>query len=137
MSSPSKIKSAVGVIVNEDGKVLITKRKVAPFLGFWVMPGGKSDKDESPQQTAVREVKEEVGIVGEITKQIAFKESLPSENNKFRHYEIYYYQIDVPSSVEVKPSIDEVEKYTWVGKNDYQEYKIAPRAKEVLDEIFH
>ena len=37
------VTSVVAVIVDEEGRVLLTKRSIAPFQGEWVMPGGKID----------------------------------------------------------------------------------------------
>jgi len=42
--------------------VLLTRRDVAPFKGFWCLPGGHIDEFE-PVETAVRrEVREETGL---------------------------------------------------------------------------
>ncbi len=51
-----------GIVVNDEGKVLIAKRGVEPFKGLWGIPGGKVDYDETVEQALVREVKEETGL---------------------------------------------------------------------------
>ena len=44
-------------------RVLITRRKAEQVLGgYWELPGGKVEPDESPSDAAVRELHEEVGI---------------------------------------------------------------------------
>jgi hypothetical protein len=40
------VTSVVAVIINFAGEVLLTKRNIPPFLGQWVMPGGKIDLGE-------------------------------------------------------------------------------------------
>lgn len=50
----------VTVVVMHDGKVLLTKREDFPI---WCLPGGSVDANESVEQAAVREVREETGIV--------------------------------------------------------------------------
>lgn len=53
-----------------DGSILLVKRSTAPFKGYWALPGGKVNADESVEQAIVREVKEETGLDVEIVKKI-------------------------------------------------------------------
>ena len=43
-------------------EVLLIKRGGHPFLGRWACPGGFANADESVNQTALRELREETGI---------------------------------------------------------------------------
>lgn len=53
---------AVGVVF-KNGRVLITRRKPSGLLGgLWEFPGGKIQKDESPEAACIREIKEEVNL---------------------------------------------------------------------------
>ncbi|RAI92115.1 (deoxy)nucleoside triphosphate pyrophosphohydrolase [Algoriphagus yeomjeoni] len=46
-----------------DGKVLCAQRSDSMQLpGLWEFPGGKIEKDETPQECLVREIKEELSI---------------------------------------------------------------------------
>lgn len=49
--------AAGGLIVNERGEVLLMFRR-----GKWDLPKGKMDANETPEMTAIREVKEETGL---------------------------------------------------------------------------
>jgi len=51
------VEAAGGVIRSETGKVLVINRR-----GKWDLPKGKIDDDETPEQTAVREISEECGL---------------------------------------------------------------------------
>lgn len=54
---------AVGVIVNRQGQVLISKRDVdAHQGGLWEFPGGKLEQGENLGQSLKRELMEELGI---------------------------------------------------------------------------
>lgn len=55
-------KVAAGVIVTLHEKVVLLKRNIEPGLGKWVFPGGYVDAGEPPEQAAVREAREEVGL---------------------------------------------------------------------------
>lgn len=47
------------IIINREGKILLTQRQDVPF---WVIPGGHINKKESPKVAALRELYEETGI---------------------------------------------------------------------------
>ena len=53
---------AAGVLVVEDGHVLLVRRKYDPRAGAWCLPAGFMESGETPEQTAVREVREETGL---------------------------------------------------------------------------
>lgn len=53
------------VIFGMDGldiKVLLVERGREPFKGYWAFPGGFMNIDESAEECAVRELKEETGL---------------------------------------------------------------------------
>jgi len=51
-----------GVVIEEDGKILLVKRKYEPFKGDWCLPAGFMEYDESPERCAIRETKEELNV---------------------------------------------------------------------------
>ena len=53
----------VGILKNDDGKVLVQQRtKDRVCGGQWEFPGGKVERSESAEQALFRELKEELGI---------------------------------------------------------------------------
>ncbi|GHD26024.1 8-oxo-dGTP diphosphatase MutT [Parahalioglobus pacificus] len=58
-----RVHVAVGVIVNEQGQVLLTRRhNDAHQGGLWEFPGGKVEAGESVVDALARELAEELGI---------------------------------------------------------------------------
>ena len=55
-------KVAVSVLVERDGKVLLTRRINQPQQGRWSLPAGFVDAGEDPSDAAVRECLEETGL---------------------------------------------------------------------------
>lgn len=60
--TPSAPRVGVGVVITKDQQVLLLRRRNVHGAGTWSTPGGHLDFGESPEQCAVREVKEETGL---------------------------------------------------------------------------
>ena len=55
---------AACALVDADGRVLLAQRPPGkPMAGLWEFPGGKVEAGERPEETLIRELKEELGIV--------------------------------------------------------------------------
>lgn len=52
-------KIVVGCVPEHDGKILICRRAIEPRLGYWTVPAGFMENDETMQQGAARESMEE------------------------------------------------------------------------------
>ena len=61
---PSKIVLvAACALVDADGRVLLAQRPEGKSMaGLWEFPGGKIEHGERPEETLIRELKEELGI---------------------------------------------------------------------------
>jgi 8-oxo-dGTP diphosphatase len=55
-------KTSTAIISFPENKILLVKRDTVPFKGYWALPGGRMDPQETVEQTIVREVKEETGL---------------------------------------------------------------------------
>jgi 8-oxo-dGTP diphosphatase len=51
-------------LIDPDGRVLLGQRPPGKAMGgLWEFPGGKVDSGETPEETLIRELREELGIV--------------------------------------------------------------------------
>lgn len=56
----------VSVILIKNRELLLVKRNNIPYKGKWCLPSGFAESGESIQEAALRELKEETGIIGHI-----------------------------------------------------------------------
>lgn len=63
MTSRARKLVVAGLIIADDGRVLITRRKDdQPMGGQWEFPGGKLEPGEAPTAGLARELREELGV---------------------------------------------------------------------------
>ena len=60
-------KVAAAALVERDEKVLLVRRVMQPYQGFWTLPAGFVDAGEDPARTAERECHEETGLQVQVT----------------------------------------------------------------------
>lgn len=67
MADRSIILVAACALVDTDGRVLIARRPEGKSMaGLWEFPGGKVEPGETPEDTVIRELREELGVTTQI-----------------------------------------------------------------------
>lgn len=93
-------------ILDEQGRLLLIQRLREPEAGAWGLPGGKIDFGERAEDTARREIEEELGIVIELTRLVCISEIIDGGDG--RHWVSPVYEARI---VEGVPRIMEPEKH--------------------------
>lgn len=52
----------IDAVIVKDGAILLIRRRVEPFKGYWATPGGYVGWDETVDEVVKREVKEETNL---------------------------------------------------------------------------
>ena len=132
---PKRIKtSVVACIIDQDQRVLLTRRGVPPFHGLWIMPGGKIEHGETILTALHREVREEVGISIRISGLIDVYEHVANADSP-DHFVILYYRA-VPLSLALNPDGVECNEAIWCEASALPGYDLAPGARYILGKIF-
>ncbi|MFC1997522.1 GNAT family N-acetyltransferase [Chloroflexota bacterium] len=96
----------VGVIVELDGGVVLIKRGHNPKKGLWALPAGFIEADESIEEAAVRECKEETNLEIELL-EMFHVDSFPTDPTPQSGIIIFYRAIPIRGNL--KPGDDAAE----------------------------
>jgi len=127
---------ASSIIMNSEGKILIMKRsdKVRTYKGMWGVAAGYIEEDETPLETAYKEIREETGIEGEYL--TLLKQFEPVEINDIyedKNYNWIIYGFLFKSKKKDKVNIDwEHTEWRWIAPSEIKNYKTAPHLKDMV-----
>jgi 8-oxo-dGTP pyrophosphatase MutT (NUDIX family) len=109
---------AAGGVVTKDDKVLFIHR-----LGKWDLPKGKFEKDESPEDCAVREVEEECAIQVKLGPEICKTWHTYTHNRKSILKKTFWYAMENMNDKGMRPQAEEgIEDIKWLS---HHEAKVA------------
>lgn len=126
--------SVVACIIDEQERVLLTRRCIHPFCDQWVMPGGKIDLGEAILEALHREVREEVGIEVRVEGLIDVFEHLKVGSGN-DHFVILYYRA-APLSGELRPNGVECTEAAWIDKERLPAFDLTPGTRHILAKVF-
>lgn len=124
---------AVGVvIVNEENRVLIAKRKPdQPMPNQWEFPGGKLEEGESLAECASREIREELELDIITTEYIGY-EDIHYKGTKFVLNLFFAKQVDIEQEVVLNEHTD----FRWLQPSEVAQYDVpATHLKIYMDII--
>ena len=113
---------AACALVDADGRVLLAQRPAGrPMAGLWEFPGGKVETGERPEQSLIREMKEELDIV--VREECLAPLTFASHNYPDFHLLMPLY---VCRRWEGTVAAQEGQKLAWVRPNRLRDYEMPP-----------
>jgi 8-oxo-dGTP diphosphatase len=124
-------KVTVGAVLTrlfgDELRVLLTKRNVEPFKGFWCIPGGHIEQDEDAITAVMREVNEETNL--EFTPRfLSYLDEIFPERNT--HNVVLIFHGEASGEVEAEPA--EVTEAGWFSIADALKMDLAFRHHEAV-----
>lgn len=118
------MKTASAAIIS-DKKILLVKRikNTQLFPEHWVFPGGRPEDGEEPEQTVVREVKEETNLNFEPVEIFMV--------GRFTDREMYRYLGTWTGKIKIQE--EELSDFEWFTYNEACQLKLGFDYKEALD----
>jgi mutator protein MutT len=113
-----------------EGKILLEKRRNDPGRGKWSIPGGKVELGEKIEQTVVREVKEETGLLVTRPELLGVVDNVAlDEDGKVKyHFVIIDYFVKLKGG-KAKAASDAAE-LRWVPLEEVESYELTMTFRE-------
>mgnify|MGYP001455797466 CR=1 FL=1 len=124
------LKVAAAIIENENGQILIARRKKGKAQeGLWEFPGGKIENNETVEECLKRELLEEMNI------EIQPYESFGVNDHYYGDIHIRLFALKAKFMSGEMMLVDH-DQYEWVYSKDLKEYEFAPADLKFVEKLF-
>ncbi len=128
----SVIQLAGCVIQNQDGHILLVHRNNGKHVQ-WEIPGGKIDEGEEAIATAVRELKEELGVVVRVIKHLG--ERAFEHGDREFHYIWFQAEIVKGTPTVMEPDVhDDLDFFSLASLHE-RALELSPNTANFLEEL--
>jgi ADP-ribose pyrophosphatase YjhB (NUDIX family) len=129
--------TASGVCLDDEGRILLSRRGIDPFAGKWDLPGGFLDEDEHPRDCVRRELREEAGVEIEPLELLGVWMDQYGPSSGSAAYTLNFYW--TARIVEGTPEPhDDVAEFRWFALDEIVDDDLAfPHTREVLALLRH
>jgi predicted aconitase with swiveling domain/ADP-ribose pyrophosphatase YjhB (NUDIX family) len=124
-------KHVVSCVVQDGDRMLLLKRseKVGTFKGYWAAVSGFVEENETPSETACKELREETGLDMCYTKE--GRTVVVRDGNTVWHVHPYLFQATKP-----RVEIDwEHTEFSWVRPQDLKDFQTVPGLVEMVRDL--
>ena len=121
-------------VLTFQGKILILKRsdKVGTYRGMWACVSGYIEEGEEAEETAKREITEELGLSKDDVKLLRKGDVIHARDNRML-WAIHPFLFEA-NKTEFKIDWEHVE-YKWILPDEISSYNTVPKLKETIDSL--
>ena len=128
----NSIIKATSVALFSEERVLLILRGREPLKGLWSLPGGRLEAQETHEQAAIREMREETGLsVSNLTFVQQFIPFHMKEGVKI----ISHYRLEVFTSLDFSGELsagDDAAEARWVEFSELPSLPLTPQAEQII-----
>lgn len=130
---------ATCLLINDYGKLLILKRSnaVRTYKGLWGGVAGYIEENEEPYETAIKEIREEVGLEKDkisLIKQLDPIEFTDSYDGKVYDWKIFSFLFKIEKKSKIIIDWEHLE-YRWIPPLEIEKYDTVPYLKEIVSKL--
>ena len=115
-------------LIDADGRVLLAQRPEGKSLaGLWEFPGGKVEPGETPENSLIRELEEELGIVTKA----ACLAPLSFASHAYETFHLLM-PLYICRRFEGMPSPQEGQQLKWVRPQDLRKFAMPPADEPLI-----
>lgn len=124
--------SAGGLVVDKSGELgLLIGRIDKRGRMLWSLPKGHIEAGESPEEAAVREVREETGITSAITRSLGVIDFWFMAEGKRIHKTVHHF-LFAEKSGELQPQLSEVDEVKWFPLDEIAKTLAYPDERKLI-----
>ena len=125
-----KIIKVVAAILQKEDKILIARKKQGkPLAGYFEFPGGKIQEGETPEESLIRELMEEMNI------KIAVKEYIGESIYDYGNDKVISLLGYTAEIIDGEIKLSDHDRYEWVTLEQINNYKIAPADIPLINKL--
>jgi 8-oxo-dGTP diphosphatase len=128
MSMPRLASSA---IVERAGRYLLVRRGNPPAADLYAFPGGRAEPGETPEETALRELFEETGLVGRNPRLFETVELQPEVGVVGSHFMLSVFQVDADDADHAEARSDALEA-GWFSPEEILDLPIPESVRDCI-----
>ena len=125
--------AGVGVVVIDDGRLLLVKRGGEVGHGLWAVPGGKVRLGETLQEAAAREASEETGLQVDIGSVLWVGESIGEGDPPDHHFVLVDFAAVVVGGA--LQADDDAADAAFVPLDEVRSLPLTPSMFQLLDDL--
>jgi 8-oxo-dGTP diphosphatase len=128
---PRLLLVAACALIDRDKRILIAQRPAGkPMAGLWEFPGGKIEEGETPEDTVIREMFEELSV--KVTKPCLAPLSFTSHNYQEFHILMPLF---ICRRWEGIPVPRDAQQVKWVRANRLREFQMPPADETLISHL--
>jgi ADP-ribose pyrophosphatase YjhB (NUDIX family) len=126
----------VGAVIIDAGRVALVRRGQAPLLGEWSIPGGVLEVGETLREGAMREAREETGLIVDAGELLGiFERLVPGDDGRVRYHYVLMDFLCVRTDGALLAASDAAD-VRWFRPEELEELKVAPDTLAVIQKGF-